>query len=113
MKTKQALFLVAVNVIFAITAIRWFERSWEQLRYLIHYLYVRGHGGATREAGVWSITVRNYQSEVVAHFTNYPAIFFFLLVGVNVFFILVFILWNNSTTIERKAIRRKYWKLKR
>jgi len=52
MKTKQGWFLVGVNVIISIVAIRWFV-------------------------------------------TNYPAIFFFILAGVNIGLILVFTIWNR------------------
>ncbi|MCL2204002.1 MAG: hypothetical protein FWB88_08685 [Defluviitaleaceae bacterium] len=105
MTTKQALALAGLNIIFAIIAMRWIQLSWEQLGYMINYVHETGAWGGERRAGVWSITLFGQTtpgqlSPVEAHFTNYPAIFFYMLAGVNTFFILAFILWNKV----RKAI---------
>ena len=100
MKTKQGWFLIGINVIFSIVAIRWFERSWEQLGYMMMYVREGGGFGGFRDAGVWSITLHGREmvdgvNVVNAHFTNYPAIFFFILAGINIGLLLLFMVWNR------------------
>ena len=100
MSIKQSLVLVGLNVIFAIVAMSWIQTSWEQLLYMMSYIAEIGHVGGSRFAGVWSITFFGQAppgqiSPVNAHFTNYPAIFFYVLAGFNSFYILALILWNK------------------
>jgi len=112
-KTKQALFLVALNIILPMVAIRWFNESARQLGQMIAYVSAGGGWGGQRwsGSGVWSITMfeprelityadRFEPSAVAAHFTNYPAILFFIMAGINVLLILVFLVWNNFVKQE-------------
>lgn len=100
MKTRQALFLAGMNVVFAIVAIRWFEESWRQIGYMMNYVREGGGFGASRDAGVWSLTMYGQHMEINAQIINYPAIFFFILAGFNVLFIFIFLAWNKNKAID-------------
>jgi hypothetical protein len=93
MKTKQAVFLLGINIVFLIAAIIFFDTYQTNLMHLIQGSAL-GTGGGAGKYSIWEISV--YVNNSVRNtVVMYSVIFFFSLAVVNILMIPIFQLWNK------------------
>jgi len=99
MKTKQAIFLLGVNIISLIISFSFFERFQTSFIHLMQTLAVEGVSGAGAFSLFKTSIQFNGQGDYVTEtIINYPVIFAYWFAGVNILFILSFLLWNKIRT---------------
>ena len=98
MKTKQAVFLLGVNIISFIAYYMALEAYLYTFR---HWIQTIAHiGGGAGRLGLFANTmlIGSQDSYVVETVVSYPIIFAFWFAGINILMISIFLLWNRKRT---------------